>query len=253
MVQAATTRNILLDPRQVEHDRIWSKKPTLRMLYGDYHRRLMNACPAGQVLEIGGGTAHVKKTFSDVFSVDILPSLGIDTVCDAHCLPFPDAQFAGIIMIDLLHQLERPIGFLNEAARVLRPGGVLAMIEPGMSPVAYPFYWYLHQEPVDMRSDPFKSMPADPWRDPFDAKQAIPTLLFSADNRQRLRELVPELTVRRVDWLSLFAFPLSGGFKPWGRSPLRLAAGLVRFEDMLPMAVRRFWGFRLFVTLAKTE
>jgi len=156
-------------------------------------------------------------------------------------------------MIDLLHQLERPIGFLNEAARVLRPGGVLAMIEPGISPVAYPFYRYLHQEPVDMRSDPFKSMPADPRRDPFDANQAIPTLLFSADNRQRLRELVPELTVRRVDWLSLFAFPLSGGFKPWGRSPLRLAAGLVRFEDMLPVAVRRFCGFRLFATLGKTE
>ena len=47
MVQAAATRSIVLDPREVEHDRIWSKKPTLRMLYGDYHSRLMNACPAG--------------------------------------------------------------------------------------------------------------------------------------------------------------------------------------------------------------
>ena len=253
MVQAAATRSIMLDSRQVEHDRIWSQKPTLRMLYADYHSRLMNACPGGRVLDIGGGTAHVKKTFSDIFSVDILPFPGIDAVCDAHCLPFPDAQFAGIIMIDLLHHLAQPIAFLKEAARVLRPGGVLAMIEPGMSPVAYPLYRYLHQEPVDMRSDPFASLPADAGRDPFDANQAIPTLLFSADNRQRLHEFVPELTVRHVEWLSLFAFPLSGGFKSWCLVPARLAAALVRFEDMLPMAVRQFCGFRLFATLEKIE
>jgi len=156
-------------------------------------------------------------------------------------------------MIDVLHHLERPIVFLKEAARVLRPNGVLAMIEPGMSPVAYPFCRYLHQEPVDIHADPFAPMQARPQRDPFDANQAIPTLLFDAANRRRLSELVPELTVRHVDWLSLFAFPLSGGFKPWSLIPSQLAAALVKFEDALPMAVRRFFGFRIFATLQKTE
>lgn len=253
MAEPAATRSNVLDPRHVEHDRIWSSKPTLRMLYTNYYHRLIAACPAGRVLDIGGGTAHVKKTFFDVFSVDILPFPGIDAVCDAHCLPFPDGQFSGIIMIDLLHHLARPVGFLKEAARVLRQSGVLAMIEPGMSPVAYPFYRYLHQEPVDMHSDPFVSMPVDPRRDPFDANQAIPSLLFRAHNRQRLGELVPELTVRRVDWLSLFAFPLSGGFKQWCLIPAQLAAAVIKLEDMLPMAVRRFCGFRLFATLEKTK
>jgi SAM-dependent methyltransferase len=253
MPEEAATRSNVLEPRQVEHDRVWLEKPTLRALYADYHSGLITACPPGRVLDVGGGTAHVKKTFSDVFSVDILPFPGIDAVCDAHCLPFPDREFAGIIMIDLLHHLAQPIGFLKEAARVLRSGGVLAMIEPGMSPVAYPFYRYLHQEPADMRSDPFAFLPADPRRDPFDANQAIPSLLFSAGNRQRLGALVPELTVSRVDWLSLFAFPLSGGFKPWCLIPARFAAAIVKFEDMLPIAVRRFCGFRLFATLDKTE
>jgi len=50
----------------------------------------------------------------------------------------------------------------------------------------------------------------------------------------------------------LFALPLSGGFKRCCLVPARLAAGLVGFEDMLPMAVRRFCGFRLFATLEKT-
>jgi SAM-dependent methyltransferase len=109
---------------------------------------LTAACPEGPVLDIGGGTAHIKQARSDVLSVDILPFPGIDAVCDAHCLAFPDRQFAGVIMIDVLRHLERPMAFLKVAARVLRPRGVLAMIEPGKSPVAYPIYHCLRQEPV---------------------------------------------------------------------------------------------------------
>jgi SAM-dependent methyltransferase len=253
MPRQAATCGLALDPRQVEHNRVWLKKRTLRMLYADYHSRLKAACPEGPILDIGGGTAHVKETFPDVFSVDILPFPGIDAVCDAHCLAFADRHFSGIIMIDVLHHLEWPIGFLKEAARVLRPRGVLAMIEPAMTPLAYPFYRYFHQEPVDMRSDPFAPMLATSQRDPFDANQAIPSLLFKAANRQRLSELVPELTVSHVDWLSLFAFPLSGGFKRWCLIPSQLAAAVINLEDTLPMAVRRFFGFRIFTTLEKSE
>jgi len=244
-------RSGIPDPRQLERDRIWKKKPTLRFLYTDYHRRLIAACPDGPLLDIGGGTAHIKQVRSDVCSVDILPFPGIDVICDAHSLAFPDDQFAGIIMIDLLHHLEQPIIFLNEASRVLRPGGVLAMIEPGMSRIAYPFYRYLHPEPADLRVDPFGLVPAKSSRDPFDSNQAIPTLLLDSANRPRLNELVPELTVCQVDWLSLFAFPLSGGFKSWCLMPSQLAMPLVRLEDALPRSVRKCFGFRLFATLQK--
>jgi SAM-dependent methyltransferase len=212
---------------------------------------LIAACPNGPLLDIGGGTAHVKQVRPDVCSVDILPFPGIDVVCDAHRLAFPDGKFAGIIRIEALHHLERPIVFLNEASRVLRPGGVLAMIEPGMSTVAYPFYHYLHQEPADMRVDPFLPGPAKSSRDPYDANQAIPTLLFSGANRSRLNELVPKLIIRQVGWLSLFAFPLSGGFKSWCLMPSQLAMALVRFEDRLPDPVRKFFGFRIFAALQK--
>ena len=131
MSEKGATASVVHDPRQVEHRRVWFEKPALRVLYADYHSRLTAACPDGPLLDIGGGTAHIKQVRRDVLSVDILPFPGIDAVCDAHCLAFPDRQFAGVIMIDVLHHLERPIAFLKEAARVLRPRGVLAMIEPG--------------------------------------------------------------------------------------------------------------------------
>jgi SAM-dependent methyltransferase len=251
MQEAAEARSGVPDPRQLERDRIWKEKPTLRLLYTDYHRRLIAACPDGPLLDIGGGTAHVKNVRSDVLSIDILPFSGIDVVCDAHSLPFPDGKFAGIIMIDVLHHLEQPIVFLNEASRVLRRGGVLAMIEPGMSTIAYPFYHYLHQ--ADMRIDPFLPGPAKSSRDPYDADQAIPTILFAPANRPRLYEAVPELKVRQVDWLSLFAFPLSGGFKSWCLMPSQLAGALVKFEDKLPRSMREFLVFAFSLPCRKLD
>lgn len=239
------------DPRQFERDRIWNQKPTLRVLYTDYHKRLIAACPDGPLLDIGGGTAHVKQVRPDVFSVDILAFPGIDVACDAHYLPFPDSKFAGIIMIDVLHHLERPVVFLNEASRILRPGGVVAMIEPGMSTLAYPFYRYIHQEPADMRVDPFLSSPTRSSRDPYDGNQAIPTVLFRGTNRSRLTELVPRLRVRQIDWLGLFAFPLSGGFKSWCLIPSQLARALVKIEDRLPRPLQEFFGFRMLAVLQK--
>jgi ubiquinone/menaquinone biosynthesis C-methylase UbiE len=125
--------------------------------------------------------------------------------------------------------MERPIIFLNEASRVLRPGGVLAMIEPDMSTIAYPFYHYLHQEQADIRIDPFLPGPAKSLHDPYDANLALPTLLFNAANRSRLSELVPKLTLRQIDWLGLFAFRLSGGFKSWCLLPSQLATAVVKF------------------------
>ena len=120
----------------------------------------------------------MKEFCSDVVTLDILPFPGIDVVADAHEMPFPDGCFQGVIMLDVLHHLDRPIVFLKEAARVLRSGGRLAMIEPGVTPVSWWFYHFLHQEPVILSEDPFTMNTKRFNKDPFDSNQAIPTLMF---------------------------------------------------------------------------
>src|SRR3979411_2442763 len=136
-----------LDQRQITHRKLWEKKKTVRLLYRDFHLQLLGSCPEGRVLDIGGGTAHIKDFRPDIVSADILPFPGIDVVADAHRLPFPNELFSGVVMLDVLHHLERPIEFLREASRVLKPGGRLAMIEPAMTAVARRFYDYFHDEP----------------------------------------------------------------------------------------------------------
>jgi SAM-dependent methyltransferase len=177
---------------------------------------------------------------------------GIDAVADAHRLPFRDEFFAGVVMLDVLHHLERPIEFLREASRVLKPGGRLAMIEPAMTALARRFYDRFHEEPVIMNADPFKTVASKPDRDPFDANQAIPTLLFAtAPARRIVEQTVPSLRVRSVDWQSLLAYPMSGGFQKWSLIPGAMVSPMLAFERRLPGAVRRHLAFRMMVVLER--
>jgi SAM-dependent methyltransferase len=243
-----------LDQRQITHRKVWEAKETIRLLYRDYHRRLLESCPQGAVLDIGGGTAHVKDSRPDIVSTDILSFPGIDVVADAHRLPFPGAHFSGVVMLDVLHHLERPIEFLNEASRVLKPGGRLAMIEPAMTTLARRFYENFHEEPVDMAADPFAPVVTNPDRDPFDANQAIPSLLFATPAaRNRVEAAIPTLRVKRVEWLSLFAYPLSGGFQRWSLMPAALVRPMLAFEGAIPDAFRRQIAFRMMIVLDRVE
>jgi SAM-dependent methyltransferase len=243
-----------LDQRQILHRSRWEKKESIRRLYGDFHRRLLDCCPEGRVLDIGSGIAHIKDSRPDIVSADILPFPGIDVVADAHRLPFPEGYFSGVLMLDVLHHLERPIEFLKEASRVLRPGGRLAMIEPAMTTLARRFYDRFHEEPVDMSADPFAEVTIDPDRDPFDANQAIPTLLFATQAaRRQVEAAIPALRVRTVDWLSLFAYPMSGGFQGWSLIPAALVRPMLAFEEKVPQAVRRQIAFRMIVILERPE
>jgi len=249
------TRNSAgLDARQVGHRGVWEKKPSIRLLYQDFHRRLLEHCPEGRVLDIGSGTAHIKDFRPDIVSSDILPFPGIDVIADAHRLPFPKETFSGVVMLDVLHHLERPIEFLVEGSRVLKPGGRLAMIEPAMTPLAHRFYDYFHDEPVDMGVDPFVDTTIDPNRDPFDANQAIPTLLFATPSaRGRVEQIVPSLRVRSVTWLSLFAYPMSGGFQNWSLMCAALVRPVLALEEKVPEAIRRQVAFRMMVVLERVQ
>jgi SAM-dependent methyltransferase len=241
-----------LDQRQIIHRSRWRKKGAIRLLYRDFNRRLLESCPQGRVLDIGSGTAHIKDFRPDIISADILPFPGIDVVADAHRLPFPDGSFSGVVMLDVLHHLERPIAFLKEASRILKTGGCVAMIEPAMTTLARRFYDHFHDEPVDMDVDPFAPVEIDPDRDPFEANQAIPSLLFATQAACRLVENeVPSIRVRSVQWFSLFAYPMSGGFQRWSLMPAALVRSVLAFEEKVPQAVRRQIAFRMMVVLER--
>lgn len=239
-----------VEARLNQYRRVWEEKPTLRAIYRDYYRRIVESARPGLMLEIGGGSGNLKEFAPRVVSTDILFAPWLDAVADAQALPFRDGTFDAVVMVDVLHHLESPRRFLREASRVLRPRGRIVVIEPAITPVSWGVYRFFHQEPVILSQDPLAEVATDPHRDPYDANSAVPTLLFGR-HRRRLAAEFPELVIRQVRLLSLFAYPLSGGFKSWSLLSPALVAPMLRLERALEPALGRLMAFRLLAVVER--
>ena len=235
-----------------DYRKAWDNKPVLRTVYNDFFERIAAHCRPGKTLEIGGGIGNLKELLPDVISSDIQWSRHLDFVADAQSLPIRAGALANIVMLDVLHHLEFPVRFLRDAARALQPGGRVVMVEPAITPGSSLFYRFIHHEPVRMSANPLVDGRPDPQRDPYDSNQAIPTLLATR-YRQRLGEAVPGLRICETEWFSFFAYPLSGGFKPWSLVGERSAQRLLSLERHLERPIGRYLGFRVALVLEKAE
>src|SRR4030095_834577 len=84
---------------------------------------------------------------------------GIQAVLDGSRLPFAARSLRGIVMTNVLHHLPRPRLFFAEAARCVRPGGVVAMIEPWVSSWSRFVYGRLHTNLSSLRARRGNSQP----------------------------------------------------------------------------------------------
>jgi SAM-dependent methyltransferase len=229
---------------------IWNHKPALRLIYDDFYDRIGRACRSGLTIEIGGGIGNLKERLDGVVATDIQPAPWLDCVADAQRLPFATGSAANIVMVDVLHHLEFPILFFREAARVLQAGGRVLMVEPAITWGSTAFYRLFHHEPVRTSAAALVEGIPHPGRDPYASNQSIPTVLATRE-RDRLHRLFPELRLARVEWFSLAAYPLSGGFKPWSLVGAGMARRLMRVERALEPVLGRFMAFRMMLTVEK--
>lgn len=238
------------DSRLDEYRRVWEQKPVLREIYTDLYQRIATRLVPGKTLEIGSGCGNLKNFAQDVITSDVLPAPWIDVVADAQDLPFEKDSLSNIVLFDVLHHIERPRLFLAEAMRVLAPGGRIVMVEPGITPVSWLFFKLMHHEPVIMSADPLEEGAPTPGKDPYLSNQAIPTLLVGRF-RKKMLAAFPGLSVREARRISLFAYPLSGGFKSWSLIPHALVRPMLALEKGLEPVIGRLCAFRLFIVLEK--
>jgi len=116
-------------------------------------RQLLRPDVASQVLEVGCGTGFWLSAFSagnEVYGLDASPVMLARArqrhdavVCGtADQLPFPSGVFDLVYCVNAFHHFsDKPI-FIREARRVLRSGGVLAVI--GMDPHGQRDQWYIY-------------------------------------------------------------------------------------------------------------
>jgi SAM-dependent methyltransferase len=157
-----------------KHRSVWSARPELRSVYHEFFAQLMAAVGNRQpVVELGAGPGFFKEYCPGLISTDVVPTSWLDVACDGCAMPFPSDSVGAFVFLDVLHHLPRPLDFLAEAARVLTPGGVVAMIEPWITPASYLLYRYFHHEDCTLRIDirnPFDST----GKNAFDGNATIP-------------------------------------------------------------------------------
>ncbi|MBJ26608.1 MAG: SAM-dependent methyltransferase [Alphaproteobacteria bacterium] len=231
---------------------IWKKKPVLRELYKHYYKKIINYTVAGKTLEIGGGSGDLKNFCEETIVSDIQLTHGLDVVSDAQFLPFANSTFDNVILCDVLHHIESPPMFFDEAKRVLKSGGRIVLLEPVITPISHLVLGLTHPEPIYMKYDPFYKGPVNPKKNPFDANQAIPTLIFCRKKGlKRFSIENPDLNIISCKLLSLFAYPLSGGFREWNLIPKSFIKPLLRVESVLMPILGPIMAFRVLIIIEK--
>ena len=234
------------------HRKTWDEKKIIRVIYTDWYRMMLadlSGVP-GPTVELGGGGGNFKQFKPDVLTSDIDPQPWLDLVFDAHQMPFADGEVANLVMVDVLHHLSNPVLFLQEAHRVLRPGGRLLMLEPYPSPFSLPVYRRFHPEPFVFDVDYFAKNDEIAQKDPWDSNQAIPYLLFFKQYETFQNQFGGKFNVLKRERLSTILYPASGGFENKAMIPDALIPAFQLLEKLLT-PLRPLLAFRCYVVLEK--
>jgi SAM-dependent methyltransferase len=229
---------------------VWKSKEILRRLYHKWYGIIGNAINPGTIMEIGGGSGNLKEFFPDAISSDILFVSWLDVVADAHHLPFKEGGIDNIVLFDVLHHLWRPVSFFSDAARVLKQGGRILIMEPYVSWTSSLVYRFIHSEGMDRNIDPFQIDCSVKGESPFSGNQSITTLIFEK-YKERFIAACPHFRIIRQERSDFILYPLSGGFNNPSLCPMFLYNLFDRLEKILK-PLSRFLAFRIFVVLERT-
>jgi SAM-dependent methyltransferase len=237
------------DPRLTQlRRRIISEKSFLRQIYQEWYRTIAASLPAGDgpVLEIGSGAGFLHEFIPGLVRSEVFDCLGMDVILNALTLPLSAGSLRAIVMTDVLHHLPEPRLFFSEAARCLRAGGVISMIEPWVSPWSRWVYSHLHSEPFHPESEDWGFPAAGPLSG---ANGALPWIIFERD-RARFEREFPQWSIHTIQPQMPFRYLVSGGVSMRSLMP-GAAFGIWRGLENILEPLMRYVAMFSFIVLRR--
>ena len=230
--------------------RITREKGLLRRLYEEWYGLLLEAVPSGsgKILEIGSGGGFFKEHTRNeprgsVLASDVLALTDVDVVCRAEEMPFRGGALRGIVMTNVFHHIRDCEAFLREAERLLRPGGVVVMVEPWNTAWSRFVYLRLHHEPFDERAESWLIEGTGPLSS---ANGALPWIVFERD-LEVFFERFPGFCILSKRLLMPVSYLFSGGVSLRSLAP-GFAYPLIR---VLEKPLEPFFSLFAFITIQK--
>jgi len=190
----------------------WSiiqKKPFLRQIYEEWYSAISALLPLPEepVLELGSGGGFLSDYITELITSEVFYCQHVGVILDGSRLPFANESLGAIVMTDVLHHLPQAKGFLAEAKRCVRSGGLVIMIEPWVTSWSRLVYSKMHHEPFLPEAAEWSF----PRRGPLSgANGALPWIIFARD-RTQFEEEFPELHIQTIQPFMPFRYLLSGG------------------------------------------
>lgn len=189
--------------------RILREKSFLRRIYEEWYRTILTELPSGaeRILEVGTGAGFLSEHLPELITSEIFLIPGLNLVLDCCSLPFARGSLRGIVMTDVLHHIPDLPRFFHEAARCVRTGGAIVMIEPWNSTWSRWVYTRLHHEPYHPEAERWEFPSAGPLSG---ANGALPWIVFERD-RARFTAEHPQWRIVSIRRMMPFRYLLSGG------------------------------------------
>jgi SAM-dependent methyltransferase len=165
-------------------------------------------------VELGSGSGHSKLFMPgyNYITTDILEIPWLDKHhIDAHNTSFEKESFDYIILENVLHHLDKPVLFFNEADRLLKSGGKIIIFEPFSSfflKLALKLTKHEHcydQERIFDQDYSFLSTSKDFW----DGNNSIARMIF--DQPDKFLSEYPQFEIKHKSYAEFFVFLNSGG------------------------------------------
>lgn len=178
-------------------------------------------------IEIGSGSCVAALIGHGWVMTDVAGERPLQALNSATALPWRSGAIDALILKDTWHHIPDIEQFLEEAHRVLRPGGVIAVFDPYWGILARFVYRFLHQERWDARTASWSFQSSNPW----DSNQALTYLMLKRDRDIFDQKWGSRFSVLEPKALVGPSFLISGGVSRRTFVSGRLLASLLRWEE----------------------